>query len=236
MSIEAAASFSLSQSDNPSSCIYEFGVYNGASLRKIKSIWSTSARPLSGVYGFDSFEGCPLEKKDQVSAQIWKEKFLDVREEWNNESSENVAQALKEEIKNEDFPLEFIIGFYEDSLTDELIESHKMGIAALVNLDCDQYTSTLQALDFLFRNHLIAQNTVIRYDDWNCGLIYNNDINFIPRKKLPLSCFEEYKSGQSRAHWEVFQRYNATASRIFHDPPLQARKGAAVFLVTSIDE
>ena len=111
-----------------------------------------------------------------------------------------------------------------------------MGIAALVNLDCDQYTSTLQALDFLFRNHLIAQNTVIRYDDWNCGLIYNNDINFIPRKKLPLSCFEEYKSGQSRAHWEVFQRYNATASRIFHDPPLQARKGAAVFLVTSIDE
>ena len=35
-----------------------------------------------------------------------------------------------------------------------------------MEIDCDLYVSSVQALDFMFRNRLIVSGTLIGYDDW----------------------------------------------------------------------
>jgi hypothetical protein len=40
---------------------------------------------------------------------------------------------------------------------------------AMVHLDCDLYSSTIEVLEHLFRQRLIADGCVICFDDWNCN-------------------------------------------------------------------
>ena len=35
-----------------------------------------------------------------------------------------------------------------------------------VDLDVDLYISTVQVLDFMFKNHLIVPTTLVSFDDW----------------------------------------------------------------------
>jgi hypothetical protein len=81
-----------------------------------------------------------------------------------------------------------IKGFYENSLNQNILSKLKLPI--FINIYCDIYTSTIQVLEFIFKNKLyINGKTIIRYDDWA-----NNDM--------------EYKTGQSLAHKEMTTKYN----------------------------
>ena len=73
-----------------------------------------------------------------------------------------------------------IKGFYEESLKDNrIIEEYNFKKPIFINIDCDIYTSTLQVLDFIFRNKLYENGkTIIRYDDWGVFL-YNLIMNII---------------------------------------------------------
>ena len=60
--------------------------------------------------------------------------------------------------------------------------------ALFVDIDCDLYSSAYQGLDWMFQNRLIAQGTIIGYDDWGI----RGDF------------------GEKRAHREIAAKYNAT--------------------------
>merc|ERR1711916_64125 len=57
-----------------------------------------------------------------------------------------------------------IEGYYEDSLTEELHGQHPFRPAAVVLLDCDYYSSTVVAMDWL--NRYVGVGTVLLFDDW----------------------------------------------------------------------
>ena len=79
----------------------------------------------------------------------------------------------------------WIRGFFNKSLTNSLARQQDMRPALFVDIDCDLYSSAYQGLDWMFQNRLIAQGTIIGYDDWGIR-------------------------GEKRAHREIAAKYNAT--------------------------
>ena len=59
-----------------------------------------------------------------------------------------------------------IPGYFEKSLTPELIEKHRIRKVGVALIDCDLYSSTVEVLNFL--RALIGDKTVLVMDDWNC--------------------------------------------------------------------
>ena len=64
---------------------------------------------------------------------------------------------------------------------------------AMVHLDCDLYSSTIEVLDYLISHHHIAEGAVLFFDDWNCN------------RSSP-------RFGQRRAWREVVERYRVEHS------------------------
>jgi hypothetical protein len=56
-------------------------------------------------------------------------------------------------------------GFYEDTLTEELIAELGLHKVSLIMIDCDLYSSAKEALDFC--EPLILDEAVVFFDDWN---------------------------------------------------------------------
>jgi hypothetical protein len=73
------------------------------------------------------------------------------------------------------------------SLTAELPVHLGMRPALYVDIDCDLYVSTYQALDWLFSSKLIVPGTLIGYDDWCLTTLGT--------------------AGESRAHIEIARKY-----------------------------
>jgi hypothetical protein len=84
----------------------------------------------------------------------------------------------------------FIQGYYNESLTPELHQRLGMRPALFVDIDCDLYISTYQALDWLFTSKIIAPGTLVGYDDWCLT-------------KLGVA-------GESRAHDEIALKHKVT--------------------------
>ena len=63
-------------------------------------------------------------------------------------------------------------GFFRDSLSSELISSGELKPALYIDIDCDLYISTYEALDFMFANDLVRTGTYIGYDDWGDTKLY----------------------------------------------------------------
>ena len=64
---------------------------------------------------------------------------------------------------------------------------------AMVHLDCDLYSSTVEVLDHLFKRHHLADGCRLFFDDWNCN------------RSSP-------RFGQRRAWREVVERYGVEYS------------------------
>ena len=71
--------------------------------------------------------------------------------------------------------------------------------ALYVDIDADLYSSSLQALEWLFRMGLIVPGTVIGYDDWTFG----------------------GPQGEQRAHREVMKRHGVKTINV-HCRPVNA--------------
>jgi len=57
-----------------------------------------------------------------------------------------------------------IKGFYEDSLTEDLHHRHPFRPASIVLLDCDYYSSTIEAMSWMLP--YLRPGTVLLFDDW----------------------------------------------------------------------
>jgi hypothetical protein len=173
--------------------IYEFGTYLGQSLCGVLTYMEDNDVELHRYIGFDSFEGLPDEIMDINNNPFWVKgrysinnylkKDLDIYD-YKNFLHESNRLPIRYFDK-----FEVIKGFYSDTLNKETINNHKLRPALFINIDCDLYTSTIEVLDFIFRNKLFVPNkTIIRYDDWA-----NNNM--------------EYLTGQSKAHSEMTKKY-----------------------------
>lgn len=102
--------------------------------------------------------------------------------------------------------VQLIEGFYEDTLDEELKKNLKAEYAGVVMMDCDLYSSTCTALNWL--EGLIADKTVVIFDDW-------------------YSFTEGEELGQQRALKEFQQRNR----HLVFEPYIEYERSGKVFLV-----
>ena len=123
--------------------ILEFGVRHGTSIRQLASLTSHP------IYGFDSFEGLP--------------------ENWHQESKE--IYSTRGKIPKVPAHVTLIPGWFEDTLP-LFLAKHEEDIA-LINIDCDIYSSTKTVLDLL--SPRIKKGTIIIFDEYIGNLHWEED-------------------------------------------------------------
>jgi O-methyltransferase len=120
--------------------------------------------------GFDSFEGFPKEAAYQG---------------WEPGGSASTLTATTRYLRKKGVPphaMNFVKGWYKDSLTLETKARLGLSKTSLVMIDCDLYTSSCDALSFCAP--LLADKAVIFFDDWG----WRADLGEIGQKEA----FEEF--------------------------------------------
>ena len=123
--------------------ILEFGVRHGTSIRQLASLTS---KP---IYGFDSFEGLP--------------------EDWHQESKE--IYSTRGKIPKVPAHVSLIPGWFEETLP-LFLKKHEENVA-LINIDCDIYSSTKTVLDLL--GPRIKKGSIIIFDEYIGNLYWEED-------------------------------------------------------------
>jgi tetratricopeptide (TPR) repeat protein len=126
-----------------SGLILEFGVRHGSSIRQLASCTSIP------IYGFDSFEGLP--------------------EDWHQESKE--VYSTKGKVPKVPPHVTLIPGWFEETLP--LFLEKREEDVALINIDCDIYSSTKTVLDLLSTR--IKKGTIIIFDEYIGNLHWEED-------------------------------------------------------------
>merc|ERR1712060_694469 len=132
----------------------------------------------------DSFEGLPENEANVTQSDFQKGK-------WAAEITEaDMIKTLGGPQKTK-----FIRGFYNESLTRTLKEERSMKIAEYIDIDCDLYISTVQALEWVFASGVAVPGTLVGYDDW-----WRNPCS-TGMEVSPLD------TGEGKAHVEIAQKY-----------------------------
>jgi hypothetical protein len=153
------------------------------------------------VWGFDSFVGLGEEDpevsryaKTSVSS-TWTRGAYSASAALHLPPSYALAETITRHISGTKFKkdpfaqrLSFVSGFYNETLTRTLARERGMRPAIYIDIDVDQYLPTKQALRWLFQSGLIANGTLIGYDDFG---------------NTPM-----WVAGESRAHIEIAHEFN----------------------------
>ena len=178
----------------------EFGVYQGKTiylaLQHFKH-WNVDFR---AIYGFDSFCGLPTEWEGFERCSEWEPGVYSTldwlqKEQWGSKSPEEACRLLESWLQNTWIPVVLVPNFYKDLTIEhaKLVEWK----AGFVNIDCDLYSSTMEAYTFLMENDLMLPNAIVRYDDWNMD-----------------NKFEEWTAGESLCHVHITEKYNVQWERL----------------------
>ena len=178
--------------------VYEFGVCTGASMCDIHRAFTTANRPYRKFFGLDSFEGLPEETAEPIYQDCWRKGCFDARKHFSVDSVDKCVSKVYNILEEGGLTNPVLIpGFYEDVLTDDIVEQYDMGPAIYIDIDVDIYSSAITVLDFMFRNKLIRRGTLIGYDDWG-----------------GTPDWRTFGNGESRAHAEACQKYGAECQHI----------------------
>ena len=158
----------------------EFGVYTGESMLHFYDIYHKN-NIKSTFYGFDSWKGLPKELVDKNNPTVW------------CEGQFTTNGFVNPELLNKP-NIHLFNGWFLETLTDSLAETLGEKSVGLVHMDCDIYTSTIQCLEFLIQHNLLADESIIIYDDWGAYLT------------VPL--VGEWEVGEAKAHKEITEKYN----------------------------
>lgn len=137
--------------------VYEFGVYTASRMAQF-------ARRLNGfghLWGFDSFVGFPDEAAGVMSPSLWVSGRDSASDAMRLHSTRELLTALRHRIGRANTT--FIVGFYNESLTPALAAHYSFQPALLVDLDCDLYLSTVQALRWLLDNRILVRGSYLRW-------------------------------------------------------------------------
>lgn len=148
---------------------YEFGLFDGNSFidihkgvqKKLKVKNSKFGYFDMHMYGFDSFEGLPeIQDIDKYKTVSGKDKWVKGQMAFGLDEFKSLMDTFG--IPKDDYTL--IKGFFNEVLNDKLIEEHGMKKAAIVNIDCDLYESTVDVLEFI--RPLLQTGTLLIIDDY----------------------------------------------------------------------
>jgi len=192
---------------------FSFGVFTGRNLRVLAPFLARKEMA-NVVWGFDSFRGIPEDAPPQhpgfhgrdhgrVYANMinhnasWKTRAMGAFAPGQFSAVQaagagNIDEAMRtvsRYVASDN--VQFVPGFFNESLTASLAAQRAMRPAMYVDIDVDIYLSTYQALDWLCASGLLINGTVIGYDDFNQGL---------PPKVFSTADFLE---GEARAHREI---------------------------------
>ncbi|MGE3771230.1 MAG: TylF/MycF/NovP-related O-methyltransferase [Bdellovibrionales bacterium] len=133
----------------------EFGVFNGNSIGSMHIACKQAGLESVRLFGFDAFEGLPAnaEKEDDG---VWKKGFYHC-------SFPNMQQCLERRGINPD-SIEWVKGWYSETLTPVTAERLGLHDIAIAFIDCDTYSSSKAVLDFLAP--IIRAPLIMCLDDW----------------------------------------------------------------------
>jgi O-methyltransferase len=137
----------------------EFGMWKGGSM--IAAYHLSQRFPgLSDMrfYGFDSFEGIPSLTTNKSEADYFPPGMFEAGLE---EVKRNLVNA-KLDMKR----VTLIGGWFAETLNQKTKATLPLKHAAVVNVDCDVYESTVSVLDFI--ESYLADGSIIIFDDWYC--------------------------------------------------------------------
>lgn len=125
----------------PGGLVLEFGVFSGASVKKI-----AAALPNHDVYGFDSFEGLP---ENWVRTDgIFKKGAFD----------------LKSRLPSVPHNVKLVKGWFNDTLP-RFLDEHAGEKVSFLHIDCDLYSSTKCVFDLLTERGALHDKVLIVFDE-----------------------------------------------------------------------
>ena len=133
----------------------EFGVYVGTSMSCMYDALTEHKLDKVRLFGFDSFEGLPEDAAADNSAT------------WEPGEFSAPLSAARATLSARGVDLkrvELVKGWFDESLTPELLARHDLRKASVIMVDCDLYSSAKVALDFCAS--LIVDDAIILFDDW----------------------------------------------------------------------
>ena len=154
--------------------LYEFGVYTGGGLRMWLRMMLREQMAFKGsIWGFDSFEGMPNEdnrfkSKLRQKDKGWLEGGLNAAEQLGVADWDTLCHTIIRNIGSESPErIHLARGFYNESLAGgrRLVSRWHMRPALLLDLDCDLYTSSEQALRFMLDAGLLLPGSYVYLDD-----------------------------------------------------------------------
>lgn len=155
--IKRAFELSLQNNDNKIKGNYfEFGLFRGYTFLKAYEYSKELGIANIHYFGFDSFKGLPeITGVDIDDGRFFEGQFSCSKENVEKNLNENGMDLNK---------MTLIEGYYSDSLTEQLHQEHDFQKASVILLDCDLYSSTTDALNWLSR--YLQNGTIILFDDW----------------------------------------------------------------------
>ena len=163
----------------------EFGVCHGSSMACMHDVLKETETTGVRKFGFDSFQGLPPEADDQDGGFFSEGQF---------DSSLSFTRKLLTG-RGIDWSQTFLIeGWFKDTCTSETVEKYGIRKIGIVLIDCDIYSASKEALDFV--GPLLAEYAIIVFDDWNSG-------NLAEKNMGERKAFEEFRM-QNR-HFRVRQ-------------------------------
>jgi hypothetical protein len=185
---------------------YQFGVFNGGSMKEIAMIFNKHKIEINSFYGFDVFTGMPKETAEPIFQDSWNPDIFpdefNVLKYMDYDTPEKCANHIQTEVENvftskqNNSKVSVIPGLVEDTLP-QLTELKK---AFYVDFDLDIYSPTKYAFNYLMENDLIIPGTLIGYDDWG-----------------GTPGFEEFKDGESRAHKEILDEWGISMTKLYQN-------------------
>lgn len=137
---------------------FEFGVYKGDNLCRAIYYAGTAGLTDMHFHAFDSFEGLPeFSETDQGFNPFAPRAYAATEEEFLENLEEQGFDLSR---------LSIHTGWYEEVLPHIRQNQTIKGNAAIVWIDCDLYSSTRQALNFI-KDYLV-DGAIILFDDWFC--------------------------------------------------------------------
>ena len=197
--------------------VYQFGVYSGLSMRAISQTLLKAGVRFHRLWGFDSFHGLPDERTSAgatpryVANNGFTRGNFDIVGSWKADSAESAMHRIKRYINGTRVSL--VPGFYNTSLTREL--AHRMRPALYVDVDVDLYSSTIDALGWMYSHKLLVPGSVIGFDDFK-GKYQRDGAMF----------------GEALAHKELAEQHRAVFAML---PASKSLAGCCPsFVVTSV--
>lgn len=159
--------------------LIEFGVYHGDCMARLNIAADSICKPFKEIWGFDSFAGLPENNEGNPD---WVAGAFNVVRDDDFDSAEQAMKFIRARVGRE---VNFVKGWFDQTTTPELGKKLS-GSASYIHIDCDLYSSSVTALNWLFKYRVPKVYSIIRYDDW---------------------ISTAYNAGQRLAHRQIEQKY-----------------------------